>query len=65
MQAYGSYNDRNSPVFSNSLIIALSNSGYSFLAGFAVFSTVGYIALQGNVGIDGLKGRKLDQFYIE
>lgn len=42
--AYSSYNKRNSPVFSNSLIISLSNSAYSIIAGFAVFAIVGYLS---------------------
>lgn len=56
MQAFGSYNERNSPVFSNSLIIALSNSFYSFMAGFAVFTTVGYIAFREGKPISELNG---------
>lgn len=42
--AYASYNKRDSPVFTNALIISLSNSFYSFLAGFAVFGALGYLA---------------------
>lgn len=55
MTAFASYNDRKSPVFSNSLIIALSNSLYSIVAGFAVFSTIGYIATLENKPIEELK----------
>lgn len=62
MTAYSSYNERDAPAFSNSIIIAVSNSVYSIIAGFAVFGTVGYIAQQegkeiselGNLGGPGL-----------
>lgn len=59
MTAYSSYNKRNSPVFSNSLIIAFSNSLYSIIAGFAVFGTVGYLAQKENVSLDDKEFRKL------
>lgn len=52
--AFASYNQRNSPVFSNALIISLSNSFYSFVAGFAVFGAVGYLAKQEGVEIEDL-----------
>lgn len=52
--AFASYNQRNSPVFSNALIISLSNSFYSFVAGFAVFGAVGYLAKQEGSGIEDL-----------
>ena len=43
MTSYGSYNPRTQPVISNNLIIAFSNSGISIVAGFAVFSIIGYL----------------------
>ncbi|CAN8074847.1 unnamed protein product [Agarophyton chilense] len=55
MTAYASYNDRNSPVFANCVIIAISNSIYSIVAGFAVFGTVGYIAQLESNNISDLK----------
>lgn len=55
MTAYASYNRRDSPVFSNSLIIALSNSAYSVIAGFAVFGVVGYIAAREGKPVDQLE----------
>lgn len=54
MTAYASYNERNSPVFANSLIIAISNSVYSIIAGFAVFAIVGYIAKESGTAIGEL-----------
>jgi SNF family Na+-dependent transporter len=43
MTSYGSYNKRDKPVLVDSFIIGLINSGVSFLAGFAVFSIIGYL----------------------
>lgn len=51
MTAYGSYNDRDAPVFSSSIIIAISNSLFSFLSGFAVFGIIGYLAQRDGVPI--------------
>lgn len=42
--AYGSVCPKDAPVVANSFIIALSNSFFSFIAGFAVFATIGSIA---------------------
>eukprot|EP00798_Chlamydomonas_sp_ICE-L_P022541 gene22541-29667_t len=44
MTAYGSYTSPNETIFANATIIAISNSLYSFVAGFAVFATVGHLA---------------------
>lgn len=55
LTAYASYNERNSPAVANSFIIALSNSFFSFIAGFSVFCTVGYIAFLENKSIDQLQ----------
>lgn len=55
MTAYASYNKRNSPVFSNALIISLANSFFSFLAGFAVFGIIGYIAHIEGTAIENLE----------
>jgi SNF family Na+-dependent transporter len=43
MTSYASYNDVNQPIIGNALRVSLSNSCFSFVAGFAVFSTVGYL----------------------
>jgi NSS family neurotransmitter:Na+ symporter len=43
--AYASYQSKKSDVVNNAFITSFANCGFSFLAGFAVFSTVGYIAL--------------------
>ncbi|BDC35962.1 MAG: sodium-dependent transporter [Candidatus Methanoliparum thermophilum] len=43
MYAYGSYLPKRSDVTNNALIIAFADSGTAFLAGFAVFSVIGYM----------------------
>ena len=49
LTAFGSYNERDSPAFNLSIIIAICNSLFSFIAGFAVFAALGYLAhLEGN-----------------
>ena len=44
MTAYGSHCKRNEPVFVNSCVIALADALFSFIAGFAVFATLGHSA---------------------
>mmetsp|Transcript_18368 Transcript_18368/g.31067 ORF Transcript_18368/g.31067 Transcript_18368/m.31067 type:complete len:656 (+) Transcript_18368:178-2145(+) len=44
MTAYGSHCNRNEPAFLNSCVVALSNSMFSFISGFAVFATLGHLA---------------------
>jgi len=44
MIAYGSFRSRKAEVTNSALIIGLANCGTSFLAGFAVFSMLGYLA---------------------
>lgn len=46
MTSYGSYNKRDKPVLVDSFLIGIINSGISFLAGFAVFSIIGYLQAQ-------------------
>jgi SNF family Na+-dependent transporter len=48
MTSYGSYNKREKPVLFDTFAIALTNSAISFMAGFAVFSVVGYLKHNGN-----------------
>jgi len=45
MTAYGSFCKPNEPAFFNSCVIATSNSLFSFIAGFAVFATLGHLAM--------------------
>ncbi len=46
MIAYASYLPKKSDITNNAIITALANCGISFMAGFAVFGTMGYMALQ-------------------
>eukprot|EP00177_Eucheuma_denticulatum_P007827 GFKZ01014247.1.p1 GENE.GFKZ01014247.1~~GFKZ01014247.1.p1 ORF type:complete len:634 (+),score=57.27 GFKZ01014247.1:285-2186(+) len=59
MTAYASYNPRNEPVFFNSVVIAIANSLYSIIAGFAVYGTVGYIAQLQDVEVTDLRREDL------
>mmetsp|Transcript_38557 Transcript_38557/g.58700 ORF Transcript_38557/g.58700 Transcript_38557/m.58700 type:complete len:403 (-) Transcript_38557:56-1264(-) len=43
MTSYGSYNPVRKPIILDNFVIALSNSCLSFIAGFAVWSVVGYL----------------------
>eukprot|EP00127_Corallochytrium_limacisporum_P003046 Clim_evm2s145 gene=Clim_evmTU2s145 len=52
MIAYGSYNPPGADVVSNTIIIAMSNSAFSFFAGFAVFSILGFLANSLGVEVD-------------
>lgn len=49
MTAYCSHCKRSEPVFMNSIVIALSDGLYSFVAGFAVFATLGHLAFIENL----------------
>ena len=44
MTAYGSHCKRDEPVFLNSCVIAMCDGLFSFVAGFAVFATLGHLA---------------------
>lgn len=52
MTAYGSHCERSEPTFMNSCVVAFSNCLFSFIAGFAVFATMGHLAF--TEGIDDL-----------
>lgn len=52
MIAYASYLPKNTDIVRNGLITAFVNCLYSFFAGFAVFGTLGFMALQKGVPID-------------
>lgn len=49
MIAYASYLPEKSDIVNNSFITVFSNSSFDFLAGLAVFSTLGYVAVASNV----------------
>lgn len=54
MIAYASYLPRSSDINNNAIITALADAGISFLAGFAVFGTLGYMAGVQNVGVESV-----------
>jgi len=54
MTAYASHQPRNSPAVMNACVIAISNSCFSFVSGFAVFATLGYLSNVEGVSISEL-----------
>lgn len=54
MIAYASYLDRESDIHTNAWMIAFSNSATSFFAGFAVFSVLGYLAMETGSPVDSV-----------
>ncbi|KYK29804.1 hypothetical protein AYK20_00275 [Thermoplasmatales archaeon SG8-52-1] len=54
MITYASFLKKKSDLTNNAFIVALADAGTSFLAGFAVFSVVGYLSLSQGIGIDAL-----------
>jgi neurotransmitter:Na+ symporter, NSS family len=51
MIAYGSYKDKKSDISKNAYITAFTNSSVSLIAGFVVFSILGYMATSTNVSV--------------
>ena len=51
---YASFLKKNSDITNNAFITSLADAGTSFLAGFTVFSIVGYLAMSKGIGIDDL-----------
>lgn len=62
MTSYGSYNPVDKPIVLDNMIIAISNSGLSFIAGFAVWSIVGF--LQANNSLAQSKTSSLGLAFI-
>ena len=58
MITYASFLKKKSDLTNNAFIIALADAGTAFLAGFAVFSVVGYLSATQGIGITSL-GSKL------
>jgi len=54
MTAFGSYNQRNEPAVKHAFVIAIANSMFSFISGFAVFASLGYLANQQGVAVKEL-----------
>lgn len=43
MTSYGSYNEIKKPIILDGVIISICNCSFSFIAGFAVWTVVGYL----------------------
>ena len=56
MTSYGSHMPRDEPAFINSCVVAVSNSLFSFIAGFAVFAV---FAVVGHQAV--LEGKQIDE----
>jgi len=54
MITYASFLKKKSDINNNAFIISLADAGTSFLAGFTVFSVIGYLAASQGVGIEAL-----------
>jgi len=54
MITYASFLKKKSDLTNNAFIVALADAGTAFLAGFAVFSVVGYLTVLQGISIDGL-----------
>jgi NSS family neurotransmitter:Na+ symporter len=54
MITYASFLKKKSDINNNAFIISLADAGTSFLAGFTVFSVVGYLAYKQGIGIEAL-----------
>jgi NSS family neurotransmitter:Na+ symporter len=54
MITYASFLKKKSDLTNNAFIIALADAGTSFLAGFTVFSVIGYLTVSQGIGIDQL-----------
>ena len=54
MTAFGSYNERHEPAVLHSFVIACANSMFSFISGFAVFASLGYLAKIEGVAVKDL-----------
>jgi SNF family Na+-dependent transporter len=56
MTAYSSYNDRHARCVQDALIVGMMNSVFSFVAGFAVYGILGYLAFESGVPVDEVAG---------
>lgn len=64
MMAYASYLPPKSDIANNALIIALADAGTAFLAGFAVFSTLGYYTYTEGIPIDKIISSSIPLAFI-
>ena len=54
MTAYGSYLPAGEPAFQNSTVVAICNSLFSIISGFAVFGSLGHLAYLEGVEVEQL-----------
>jgi hypothetical protein len=54
LTAYGSHCKRDEPAVMNTVVVAISNSLFSFVAGFAVFAALGHLAYKEGVEVTSL-----------
>jgi len=64
MTAYGSHMPPNEPAFSNSCVIAIANSMFSFISGFAVFSAIGHKAFTEGMAFEDIDQKQLASFNL-
>ncbi len=64
MMAYASYLPPKSDIVNNAFIIALADAGTAFLAGFAVFSTLGYYTYTEGLPIDKIISSSIPLAFI-
>jgi NSS family neurotransmitter:Na+ symporter len=64
MFAYGSYLSKDSDVSNNVVITSLANCATSFIAGFAIFSTAGFLAYSLNVPVPEVTASGIDLAFI-
>jgi len=62
--AYASYMSKKTDVVNNAYITSFANCGFSFLAGFAVFSTVGYLGLAQGMPVGDIKASSFDLAFM-
>ena len=56
MIAYASYMPKDSDINTNAWVVSFANCATSFFAGFAVFSTLGYLAMSTNQPVNNIAG---------
>ncbi|MHC4972985.1 MAG: sodium-dependent transporter [Planctomycetota bacterium] len=62
--AYASYMSKKTDVVNNAYITSFANCGFSFLAGFAVFSTVGFLGLAQGMPVGDIKATSFDLAFM-
>ncbi|KAJ3603077.1 hypothetical protein NHX12_030821 [Muraenolepis orangiensis] len=63
LTALGSYNQYKNDVYKDTFILCLVNGGSSFVAGFAIFSVLGFMSYEQGVPISEVAATGADRFY--